>query len=102
MFIYSDMQAGHGGLYGVDPSQYREYRWSEGNYIDVAKLVKRYRREVNPLVNVFLVQIAGYQDTIIPEFYERTYCLGGWGDGILRFAAKMSGQNGQQAPVDDE
>jgi len=36
------------------------------------------------------VQIAGYQDTIVPELYNRTFILGGWGDGILRFAAKMA------------
>lgn len=40
-----------------------------------------------------MVQVAGYQDTIIPEFYDKTYILGGWGDGLLRFAASMSKQN---------
>jgi hypothetical protein len=45
---------------------------------------------VNPQVKVFLVQIAGYKDTLVPEFYERTYILGGWGEGLLRFAEAMS------------
>jgi hypothetical protein len=40
-------------------------------------------------VNVFLVQIAGYQDTIVPEFYKRIYILGGWGPGLLSFASSM-------------
>ena len=25
----------------------------------------------------------------MPEFYDRTYILGGWGEGLLRFAAAM-------------
>lgn len=92
VFVFSDMQAGHGGLYGSDPSQYRDYAWERNRpHIDVAKLVQRYRAEVNPNVNVFLVQVAGYQDTIVPEFYRRTYVLGGWGEGVLRFAAEMAG-----------
>ncbi|HVO32068.1 MAG TPA: hypothetical protein VMV18_15095, partial [bacterium] len=87
IFVYSDMQAGHGGLYGVRPAEYASYGWpGMPNHIDVAKLVKEYRAKVNPDVNVYLVQIAGYQDTLIPEFYDRTYVLGGWGEGLLRFA----------------
>lgn len=90
IFIYSDMQAGHGGLYGQNPNEYRDYTW-DGRNMDVAKLVRKYRQTVNPNVNVFLVQVAGYQDTIVPEYYDRTYILGGWSDGLLRFAARMAG-----------
>ena len=90
IFVYSDMQAGHGGLYGTNPSEYSKYKWSNSHYIDVAKLIKDYRKTVNPNVNVFLVQVAGYKDTLVPEFYEKTYILGGWGDGLLRFAKEMS------------
>lgn len=90
VFVLSDMQAGHGGLFGPDPRAYADYRWGEGSHIDVAKLVARYRERVNPRVMVFLVQIAGYQDTLVPEFYDRTYILGGWGEGLLRFAAEMA------------
>jgi len=90
VFIYSDMQAGHGGLYGVDAGSYSDYRWNRTTYIDVPKLIARYRNLVNPDVKVFLVQIAGYQDTIIPEFYDKTYILGGWGTGLLRFAKYVS------------
>jgi len=89
VFIYSDMQAGHGGLYGIDERQYAGYKWGSGRHIDVPKLIMEYRKKVNPNVNVFLVQVAGYQDTIIPEFYERTYILGGWSDSVLRFADRM-------------
>lgn len=94
IFVYSDMQAGHGGLYGTKPSDYSDYIWQKsGKMIDVAKLVKTYREQVNPDVNVYLVQVAGYRDTLVPEFYEKTFILGGWGDGVLRFAHKMSHMN---------
>jgi hypothetical protein len=93
VFVYSDMQAGHGGLYGTNANAYRDYIWSRhGSYIDVPKLVTEYRRQVNPKVMVYLVQVAGYTDTIMPEFYDRTYILGGWGEGLLRFAAQMAEQ----------
>jgi plasmid maintenance system antidote protein VapI len=89
VFVYSDMQAGHGGLYGMDSKKYKDFAWN-GHYIDVPKLIATYRKQVNPNVLVFLVQVAGYQDTIVPEFYDKTYILGGWGDGLLRFAAEMA------------
>jgi len=95
VFIFSDMQAGHGGLYGYSvPEDYLWHKHASNSdsyyeYIDVPHLIKKYRAEVNPNVNVFMVQVAGYQNTIIPEFYDRTYILGGWGDGILKFAHRM-------------
>lgn len=101
IFIYSDMQAGHGGLYGTDPEEYQEYLWNDldeaalrygynnSQYIDVAKLVKTYRKEVNPNVRVYMVQVAGYRDSLVPEFYKKTYILGGWGSGLLNFAHYM-------------
>lgn len=95
VFVYSDMQAGHGGLYGTNPNAYRDYIWSGHrgygtSYIDVPKLINDYRAKVNPNVMVYLVQIAGQQDTIIPEFYNRTYILGGWSANLLRFAGHMN------------
>lgn len=87
IFIYSDMQAGHGGLYGNNPYDYRQYTWN-GRYIHVPMLIKEYRK-INPKVNVFLVQVAGYKDTLMPEFYDRTYIIGGWSAGILNFASTM-------------
>jgi hypothetical protein len=89
VFVFSDMQAGHGGLYGTDPNAYRDHLW-HGRHIDVASLISAYREKVNPHVNVFLVQVAGYKGTLVPEFYARTYILGGWGEGLLRFAAEMA------------
>ena len=94
VFVFSDMQAGHGGLYGSNHRDYAAYGWGpQGRYIDVARLIATYRREVNPSVHVFLVQVAGYQDTLVPEFYDHTYILGGWSDGLLRFAANMMASN---------
>jgi hypothetical protein len=94
VFVYSDMQAGHGGLYGTNPHDYRDYVWGgrhgSNYFIDVPKLINTYRREVNPNVNVFLVQTAGYQDVLVPEFYDRTYILGGWSTGLLSFAARLA------------
>ncbi len=91
VFVLSDMQAGHGGLYGTTPARYREFAWKgREQYIDVARLVARYRATVNPDVRVFLVQVAGYQDTLVPEHYHRTYILGGWGPGLLGYAAEMA------------
>lgn len=90
IFVYSDMQAGHGGLYGTTPREYSAYQWGDGRHIDVAALVAAYRKQVNPNVMVYLVQVAGYQDTLVPEFYDRTFILGGWSDAVLRFAHAMT------------
>ena len=85
------MQAGHGGLFGTKPDEYRDFIWSKGgHYIDVPKLIAAYRAQVNPKVMVYLVQVAGYADTLVPEHCDRTFILGGWGEGLLRFAAQMS------------
>lgn len=77
IFIYSDMQAGHGGLYGLNSRDYSEYITC-GHYIDVLKLVQEYRRKVNPKVNVFSVQTAGYDNSVLPENEYRTSILTGW------------------------
>ena len=83
VFIYSDMQAGHGGLYGVDSKQYKDFihKGSGGyrsSYIDVLALVEKYRKTVNPKVNVFSVQVAGYDNTVLPENLYRGAILAGW------------------------
>lgn len=93
IFVYSDMQAGHGGLFGMDQKQYKDYLWNNTRMIDVAKLIKTYREKVNPDVKVYLVQVAGYKDVLVPEFYDKTYILGGWGDGLLKFAHYLSKVN---------
>ncbi len=90
VFVFSDMQAGHGGLFGTDPKKYADYKWNGGRHIDVPKLISAYKRKVNANVQVFLVQVAGYQDTIVPEVYDGTYILGGWSTGLLRYASEMT------------
>jgi len=93
VFIYSDMQAGHGGLYTNSGSHSPVgFVWNNrSTFVDVPKLIATYRAQVNPNVQVFLVQTAGYQDTLLPEYYSKTYILGGWSGNILNFAGKMAG-----------
>ena len=80
VFIYSDMQAGHGGLFGfsntVGASPYGTSR-SE-THVDVLKMVNVYRKKVNPKVNVFSVQVAGYDNSVLPENLYRGAILSGW------------------------
>lgn len=91
IFIYSDQQAGHGGLYGT-PEQCTKYskmgyecRWS---HINVYKLIQDYRKHVNPKVNVFSIQTAGYTNALIPEMAYRTAILYGWTGKEAEFAAE--------------
>lgn len=90
IFIYSDMQAGHGGLYGIDPNQYQQFRVEGSTYIDVVKLIDTYRRQVNPRVNVYCVQTAGYNNVLIPENGYRTTVLYGWTGKELVYADAMN------------
>jgi len=89
LFIYSDMQAGHGGLYGVNPVSYQEYALDR-RYIDVAKMIDAYRKKVNPKVNVYMIQTAGYANVLVPEYGYRTNILYGWTGKELLFADKMN------------
>lgn len=79
VFIYSDMQAGHGNLYGTNKNDYKEFAHKKSNqYIDVLALVDKYRKTVNPKVNVFSVQVAGYDNAVLPENLYRGAILAGW------------------------
>jgi hypothetical protein len=89
IFIYSDMQAGHGGLYGVNPSEYSDYMYEDGRHIDVLKLVQEYRRKVNPKVNVFTTQVGGYNNSVVPENLVRTSILSGWTGKEALFASEL-------------
>ena len=91
IFIYSDMQAGHGGLYGIGRAYIidsKDYA-CKGNYIDVMKLINKYRQDINPKVNVFCVQTAGYDNILIPEYTYRGAVLYGWTGKELLFASKV-------------
>jgi len=99
IFIFSDQQAGTGGLYGTN-AQAEVYRtgkwnvcannttWSFNKYIDVYKLVTMYRQNVNPKVNVFSVQTAGYDNVVIPMMAYRCAMLTGWTGKEVLFAAE--------------
>lgn len=102
IFIYSDQQAGHGGLYGTD-SQTNLYKklgygctsnsWrGRDNMINVFKLIQEYRRKVNPKVNVFSIQTAGYDNVVIPEYTYRTNIMYGWCGNEAVFAKTMIDQ----------
>ena len=80
IFIYSDMQAGHGQLYGTgrQQSEYTRRGYGYGSYVNVFKLIQDYRKYVNPKVNVFCVQTAGYNNTLVPEYAYRTNIMYGW------------------------
>lgn len=98
--IYSDMQAGTGGLYGTSEhmSEYRrlgfgcERRLSNtnGRMINVYKLVREYRKKVNSTVNVMLTQTAGYSDTLLPEMSYRTAICSGWTGKEATFLSAMT------------
>lgn len=88
VFIYSDMQAGYSGLYAlsdqkkdmmelnaISPSKLSSHYQ---NYVDVLSLVKTYRERVNNKVNVFSVQVAGYDNAILPDILYRGAILSGW------------------------
>lgn len=88
IFVYSDMQAGHGGLYGINPGDYAALGCAinNGRYIDVNKLISIYREKVNPKVNVYMIQTAGYDNVLVPEYSYRTAILYGWTGKELIFA----------------
>lgn len=94
IFIYSDMQAGHAGLYGLGSSYVvdgENFAAEKGyhKYIDVMKLIAKYRSVVNPKVNVFCIQTAGYNNTLIPEYTYRGAVLYGWTGKEPLFASKI-------------
>lgn len=102
IFIYSDMQAGHGGLYGINSADYLGYI-TRGSYIDVLKLIQVYRQKVNPRVNVFSIQTAGYDNNVVPENEYRTSILTGWtGKESLYAQALIDIWNKMENIVDDE
>ena len=91
IFIYSDMQAGHGGLFGIQREDYDAIgACVNGMYIDVNMLVLIYRKLVNPKVNVFCIQTAGYSNVLVPEYGYRTAVMYGWTGRELLFADAMN------------
>lgn len=94
LFCYSDQQAGHGGLYGLDPEMESQWIWNDENrsrqkFIHVPLLVENYRKTNNQKINVFTVQTAGYNDTILPQILNRYCILSGWTGNEVVFAEHM-------------
>ena len=57
-------------------------------YVNVYKLIKEYRKKVNPKVNVFCIQTAGYTNVVVPEMTYRTAIMYGWTGKEAQFAEK--------------
>lgn len=77
IFIFSDQQAGTGGLYGLNDDDYRSFR-CKGHMINVYALIQEYRKKVNARCNFFSCQTAGYDNVLIPEMSYRTAFMYGW------------------------
>lgn len=77
IFIFSDQQAGTGGLYGINADDYRNFR-CKGHFINVYALIQEYRKKVNPKCNFYSCQTAGYDNVLIPQSSYRTSFLYGW------------------------
>ena len=90
IFIYSDQQAGTGGLYGTRKhlGEYSQ-NYGVGSHINVFKIILDYRRMVNPRVNVFSVQTAGYDNMVLPNYAYRTNLMYGWTGKEAIFASIM-------------
>ena len=92
IFIYSDQQAGTGELYG-EIEDFKEYNEKglavNDNYINVYGLILEYRKRVNPKVNVFSIQTAGYTNILIPQNSYRCSLLTGWTGKEILFAKQM-------------
>jgi hypothetical protein len=46
--------------------------------MNVYQALEKYRREVNPKVNFFSIQTAGYDNVLVPEMAYRCAFLSGW------------------------
>ena len=96
VFIYSDMQAGTGQLYadGTHVKAMQQLGGLLGNahtaYIDVLSLVNTYRKDVNHRTNVFSVQVAGYDNSIMPDILYRGALLSGWTGKEAKMAYELS------------
>ena len=89
VFIYSDQQAGYGGLYASSKNLINMRNMTcicnadnkiENRllFVDVLQLVKIYRSKVNSKMNIFSIQVAGYNNTILPDIMYRGAILSGW------------------------
>jgi hypothetical protein len=95
VFIYSDMQAGTGGLFvdGQNQAKLKQMGAAIQNsetYVDVLRLVEIYRKHNNPKTNLFSVQVAGYDNSILPDILYRGAILSGWTGKEAKLAYEMN------------
>ena len=87
IFIYSDMQTGSSRKFGINTGDFKKLgALRNGDRIDINELVKRYREEVNPKMNIVSIQTSGYTNTVMPEYGYRSSILCGWTGKELVFA----------------
>ena len=53
------------------------------------KLIKHHRLTINHKLNVFTVQTAGYDNSLVPEVLARTAILAGWTGNEVSYAKRM-------------
>lgn len=92
IFIFSDQQAGTNGLYGTsrDLQEYKEAGYEDNRMINVYKLVLDYRKFVNPKVNVYSIQTAGYDNVLLPKNSYRCSLLTGWTGKEIVYADQIN------------
>lgn len=98
IFIYSDMQAGRGELYCTDDDGPKYINFMQQNglklmhnniYVNVLELVNLYRQKVFGKVNLFSVQTAGYNNSVLPKYLYRGNLLYGWTGKEVVFAKQI-------------
>lgn len=77
IIIYSDLQVGHLTL-GHNTWAYRDQGIKKSLEKNVYQALDEYRRKVNPKVNFFSIQTAGYDNVLVPEMAYRCAFLSGW------------------------
>lgn len=101
VFVYSDMQAGYGKLFATPEHRkniqalngiYQDIETMGNNesiYVDLLSLVKHYREHVKDDVNLFTIQVAGYDNSILPDILYRGAILSGWTGKESKLAEAM-------------
>ena len=89
-FCYSDMQVGHGNLYGNDKTMDSIFRVDNSEYIEIHECLNKYRKNVNSKINTYMVQTGGYNNAILPELLYRGVILSGWTGNEVKYAYEFS------------
>ena len=58
-------------------------------YIHLPKLIEDYRQRINPILNVFCIQTAGYNDSILPQSMYRATNFASWTGKETVYAKKV-------------